>query len=125
MDIKQLKFLCALDETRHFGQAAARCHVTQPTLSMRLRSLEEELGLELVRRSQRFEGFTEAGERVLAWARSLLAAQEGLYAEAAPAAGNWSGPCAWAWCRWPASTRCAWSSTWPGATRSCVSSSIP
>ncbi len=32
---------------------------------------------------------------------------------------------AWAWCRWPASTRCAWSSTWPGATRSCVSSSIP
>lgn len=53
MDIKQLKFLCALDETRHFGQAAARCHVTQPTLSMRLRSLEEELGLELVRRSQR------------------------------------------------------------------------
>ncbi len=82
MDIKQLKFLCALDETRHFGQAAARCHVTQPTLSMRLRSLEEELGLELVRRSQRFEGFTEAGERVLAWARSLLAAQEGLYAEA-------------------------------------------
>ena len=50
---------------------------------MRLRSLEEELGLELVRRSQRFEGFTEAGERVLAWARSLLAAQEGLYAEAA------------------------------------------
>ena len=41
MDIKQLKFLVALDETRHFGQAAARCHVTQPTLSMRLRSLEE------------------------------------------------------------------------------------
>lgn len=38
---------------------------------------------------------------------------------------SWSGPCAWAWCRWPASTRCAWSSTWPGATRSCVSSSIP
>ena len=58
MDIKQLKFLIALEETRHFGQAAARCHVTQPTLSMRLRSLEEELGLELVIRGQRFEGFT-------------------------------------------------------------------
>jgi DNA-binding transcriptional LysR family regulator len=43
MDIKQLKFLVALDETRHFGQAAARCHVTQPTLSMRLRQLEDEL----------------------------------------------------------------------------------
>ncbi len=34
MDIKQLKFLIALDETRHFGQAAARCHITQPTLSL-------------------------------------------------------------------------------------------
>lgn len=91
MDIKQLKFLCALDETRHFGQAAARCHVTQPTLSMRLRSLEEELGLELVRRGQRFEGFTDAGERVLAWARSLLAAHDGLYAEAAACRGQLVG----------------------------------
>lgn len=91
MDIKQLKFLCALDETRHFGQAAARCHVTQPTLSMRLRSLEEELGLELVRRGQRFEGFTEAGERVQAWARSLLAAHDGLYAEAAACRGQLVG----------------------------------
>ena len=65
MDIKQLKFLIALDETRHVGQAAARCHVTQPTLSMRLRSLEEELDLPLVNRGQRFEGFTAPGERVL------------------------------------------------------------
>ena len=71
MDIKQLKFLIALDETRHFGQAAARCHITQPTLSMRLRSLEEELDLPLVNRGQRFEGFTAPGERVLAWARTV------------------------------------------------------
>ncbi|WP_263146126.1 LysR family transcriptional regulator [Pseudomonas sp. RIT-PI-AD] len=91
MDIKQLRFLVALDETRHFGQAAARCHVTQPTLSMRLRSLEEELGLELVRRGQRFEGFSVEGERILAWARSLLAAQEGLYAEAAACRGQLVG----------------------------------
>ena len=91
MDIKQLKFLIALEETRHFGQAAARCHVTQPTLSMRLRSLEEELGLELVIRSQRFEGFTDAGERVLAWARTLLAAHDGLYAEAAACRGQLVG----------------------------------
>ena len=82
MDIKQLRFLIALDETRHFGQAAARCHVTQPTLSMRLRGLEDELGVELVRRGQRFEGFTEAGQRILAWARTLMAAHDGPYAEA-------------------------------------------
>ncbi|MBK61279.1 MAG: LysR family transcriptional regulator [Pseudomonas sp.] len=91
MDIKQLRFLVALDETRHFGQAAARCHVTQPTLSMRLRGLEDELGLQLVMRSQRFEGFTAEGERILAWARSLLAAQDGLYAEAASCRGQLVG----------------------------------
>lgn len=91
MDIKQLKFLIALDETRHFGQAATRCHVTQPTLSMRLRNLENELGLELVRRGQRFEGFTAEGERVLAWARSLMAAHDGLYAEAAACRGQLVG----------------------------------
>ncbi|AMB86596.1 LysR family transcriptional regulator [Pseudomonas agarici] len=91
MDIKQLKFLIALDETRHFGQAAARCHITQPTLSMRLRSLEEELELQLVNRGQRFEGFTAPGERVLAWARTVLAAYDGLQAEAAACRGNLVG----------------------------------
>lgn len=91
MDIKQLRFLVALEQTRHFGQAAARCHVTQPTLSMRIRDLEAELGLELIKRHQRFEGFTEAGLRVLAWARSLLAAEDGLYAEAAACRGQLVG----------------------------------
>ncbi|HDS1737011.1 MULTISPECIES: LysR family transcriptional regulator [Pseudomonas] len=88
MDIKQLKFLLALDQTRHFGQAAALCHITQPTLSMRLRNLEDELDLVLVKRGQRFEGFTEAGERILAWARTLLAAHDGLQAEAASCRGQ-------------------------------------
>ncbi|MES2869287.1 MAG: LysR family transcriptional regulator [Pseudomonadota bacterium] len=91
MDIKQLKFLIALDETRHFGQAAARCHITQPTLSMRLRSLEQELDLQLVNRTQRFESFTAPGERVLAWARTVLAAYDGLQAEAAACRGNLIG----------------------------------
>ncbi|UVJ44261.1 LysR family transcriptional regulator [Pseudomonas sp. LS1212] len=91
MDIKQLKFLIALDETRHFGRAATRCHVTQPTLSMRLRNLEEELELPLVNRGQRFEGFTAPGERVLAWARSVLAAYDGLHAEAAACRGHLVG----------------------------------
>jgi DNA-binding transcriptional LysR family regulator len=91
MDIKQLKFLIALDETRHFGQAAARCNITQPTLSMRLRNLEEELELPLVVRGQRFEGFTAPGERVLAWARTVLAAYDGLQAEAAACRGHLVG----------------------------------
>lgn len=52
-------------------------------LFIRLRNLEEELGVELVIRGQRFEGFTEEGERVLSWAKTLLAAHSGLYAEVA------------------------------------------
>ena len=84
MDIKQLKYLIALDQTRHFGQAAAACHITQPTLSMRIRNLEEALTLTLIQRDQRFEGFTPEGER----RRSV--------------AGRWSVSCGSAWCRWRA-----------------------
>ncbi|MGR2769940.1 LysR family transcriptional regulator [Photobacterium sp. GSS17] len=91
MDIKQLKYLIALDKTRHFGQAAALCHITQPTLSMRIRNLEDELNLVLVERGQRFEGFTEAGERILAWARTVLTAHDGLQAEAANCRGQLVG----------------------------------
>ena len=91
MDIKQLKYLIALDQTKHFGQAATLCHITQPTLSMRIRRLEEELDLELISRSQRFEGFTEAGERILAWAKTVLAAHDGLQAEAANCRGQLVG----------------------------------
>lgn len=91
MDIKQLKYLIALDQTRHFGQAAAACHITQPTLSMRIRNLEEELNLTLIQRGQRFEGFTPEGERILAWARAVLAAHDGLAAEAAICRGQMVG----------------------------------
>jgi DNA-binding transcriptional LysR family regulator len=87
MDIKQLKYLIALDETRHFGKAASQCNITQPTLSMRIRSLEEELGLVLIVRGQRFEGFTPEGERILAWACSA-GAHDGLQAEAALCKGQ-------------------------------------
>ncbi len=91
MDIRQLQFLIALDETRHFGQAAARCHVTQPSLSMRLRQLEEQLGLTLVLRDQRFHDFTPEGKRILAWARSIMRAHDGLLAEAAACRGQLIG----------------------------------
>ncbi|WP_458526931.1 LysR family transcriptional regulator [Onishia taeanensis] len=72
MDHRQLAYLAALARERHFGRAAAACHVTQPTLSARLRQLEEELGTRLIRRSRRFEGFTPEGERVLAHGRRIL-----------------------------------------------------
>ena len=52
MFIRQLEYLAALDRERHFGRAAAACHVSQPTLSAGIRSLERELGVPLVRRGR-------------------------------------------------------------------------
>ncbi|MDO6461281.1 LysR family transcriptional regulator [Granulosicoccaceae sp. 1_MG-2023] len=91
MDIKQLRFLDALAVEKHFGRAAAACCVTQPTLSLRIRQLEEELGLPLILRGNRYEGLTAEGERVVAWARRVLANYEGLYQDVAVMKGQLSG----------------------------------
>ncbi|MFP8967572.1 LysR family transcriptional regulator [Pokkaliibacter sp. CJK22405] len=91
MDIRQLQFLCALADCQHFGRAAQQCNVTQPTLSMRLRQLEEELGLTLIRRGSRFEGLTLEGERLLPWARQSLRAFQGVQSEARVLKGQLTG----------------------------------
>ncbi len=70
--IDKLEFVLALARERHFGRAAEACRVTQPTLSAGLKSLEEALGVLLVNRSSRFQGFTPEGERVLDWARRIV-----------------------------------------------------
>ena len=62
----------ALAREKHFTRAAKACHVTQPTLSGRIRQLEQELGVPIVERGQRFIGFTPDGERVLKWAHTIL-----------------------------------------------------
>ena len=72
MDIRQLQYLVALAREKHFTRAAQACHVTQPTLSGRIRQLEQELGVPIVERGQRFHGFTPEGERVLRWAHAIL-----------------------------------------------------
>jgi len=73
MVIKQLIYLTALARERHFGRAAASCHVSQPTLSAAIRQLEETLGVPIVERGQRFRGLTAEGRRVLDWAQRILA----------------------------------------------------
>ncbi|MBS0970172.1 LysR family transcriptional regulator [Chimaeribacter arupi] len=81
MDIKQLIYLCNLERERHFGRAAEASFVSQPTLSMRLKNLEKELGLNLINRGNNFEGFTAEGQRVLNWAREIVAVYQGLKLE--------------------------------------------
>jgi DNA-binding transcriptional LysR family regulator len=73
MVIKQLIYLLALARERHFGAAAERSHISQPTLSAAIRQLEEELGVPIVERGNRFIGFTAEGERVLDYARRIVA----------------------------------------------------
>jgi LysR family hydrogen peroxide-inducible transcriptional activator len=61
-------------DTRHFGQAAARCFVSQPTLSAQLKKLEGYLGVQLIERQPRRIQLTEAGEAIVARARRILEA---------------------------------------------------
>src|SRR5262245_35198163 len=72
MDIRQLQYLAALAREKHFTRAAKVCNVTQPTLSGRIRQLEQELGVPIVERGQRFHGLTPEGEKVLKWALAIL-----------------------------------------------------
>jgi len=74
VDIKQLKFLNALAHEQHFGRAAEQCFVSQPTLSARIRQLEQELGILIVERgAHSYHGLTAEGQRVLHWAQRILA----------------------------------------------------
>jgi DNA-binding transcriptional LysR family regulator len=70
--LDKLELLLMLAEARHFGRAAEKAGVSQPTLSSSVKSLEDQLGVVLVERGSRFRGFTPEGERVLAWARRLV-----------------------------------------------------
>ena len=73
MLIRQLEYFVALARERHFARAATACHVSQPALSEAIRKLEHELKVPLVRRGQKFEGLTPEGERLVHWARRVLA----------------------------------------------------
>jgi DNA-binding transcriptional LysR family regulator len=83
MFVRQLHYLVALAEHKHFAHAAESCWVSQPALSAGIRQLERELGIMIILRDRRFQGFTPEGERVLVWARQTLASLEGLRQEAA------------------------------------------
>jgi DNA-binding transcriptional LysR family regulator len=91
MFIRQLDYLVTLARERHFARAAQACCVSQPALSAAIRHLEEELGVSIIQRGQRFQGLTPEGERILTWARQTLAAWEGLRQEASIARTCLSG----------------------------------
>jgi DNA-binding transcriptional LysR family regulator len=89
--IDAYRYLAALALHRHFGRAAAACHITQPALSNALRTLERQLGVLIVRRGHQYEGLTAEGEQVLATAHRVLHEQESLLQALASSDGRASG----------------------------------
>jgi len=72
VNLRDLRYLVALADERHFGKAAERCYVSQPTLSAQIRKLEEYLGVPLVERQPKRISITPAGEKIVERARRLL-----------------------------------------------------
>ncbi|MGP2438558.1 LysR family transcriptional regulator [Streptomyces sp. JW3] len=91
MLFRQLEYLVALSRTRHFARAAEECYVSQPALSGAIRKLEEELRVPLVRRSRKYEGLTPEGERIVLWAKRILADREALEEEVRALRGGMTG----------------------------------
>lgn len=72
MNLRDLKYLIAIAETGHFGKAAERCFVSQPTLSGQIKKLEEELGVALFERTNRSVTITPIGEAILQHAHRIM-----------------------------------------------------
>ena len=81
MNIRDLKYLVAVADFRHFGRAAEACFVSQPTLSMQLKKLEETLGVTLIERGKQVM-LTAAGVEIVAKAREILGQVDQLVAYA-------------------------------------------
>src|SRR6202167_5785862 len=80
INLKDLKYLVALAETGHFGRAAERAFVSQPTLSPQLKKLEEYLGVKLVERQPKNAQLTEVGRQIVVRARRMLDESEEIIA---------------------------------------------
>lgn len=91
MLLRQLEYFVAVARERHFARAAEACYVSQPALSTAIAKLERELDVTLIYRGQNYEGLTLEGERLVVWAKRLLAEHDGLKAEAAAMRAGISG----------------------------------
>lgn len=88
MNFRDLEYLVAVADLGHFGQAAARCHVSQSTLSLQLQKLEAELGVQLIERTSRRVVITATGHTFVERARAILHAQREMLDDAAMESGQ-------------------------------------
>ncbi|GAB5557245.1 MAG: LysR substrate-binding domain-containing protein [Schleiferiaceae bacterium] len=91
MTITQLQYIVAVDNYRHFAKAAEACHVTQPTLSMQIHKLEEELGVLLFDRSKQPVKPTDLGQKIIEQARTIINESEKVFQLTQEATGHFEG----------------------------------
>lgn len=81
MLFRQLQYLVALAKEKHFGRAADRCNVSQPSLSTSIKQLERTLGVPIILRGRRFLGLTPEGERIISWAERVISQRDAMLVE--------------------------------------------
>ncbi|MFV8825879.1 hydrogen peroxide-inducible genes activator [Thauera sp. WH-2] len=92
MTLTDLRYLVALAHERHFGRAAEKCHVSQPTLSVAVKKVEEELGIQLFERSAAEVKITETGRKIVTQAEKVLMEASQIAEIAAAGKDPLSGP---------------------------------
>lgn len=90
-DLRDMQLLAALARHEHFARAAEECGISQPAFSARIRNLETTLGVPMVKRGNRFLGFTPEGDIALKWARRIITDADGLRQEIEAAKGALTG----------------------------------
>jgi DNA-binding transcriptional LysR family regulator len=83
MLFRQLEYFVAVTAEKHFARAAKACHVSQPALSTAIAKLERELNVTLINRGHNYRGLTPEGERLVVWAKRMLAEQAAFKVEVA------------------------------------------
>ena len=92
MNLRDLKYIIAVADTRHFGKAAQRCFVSQPTLSGQIRKLEDELGVAIFERTNRSVRVTAVGEEILRHARQMIEQADAIRSVSAAQRDPLAGP---------------------------------
>jgi DNA-binding transcriptional LysR family regulator len=91
MLFRQLQYLVAVAQEEHFGRAALRCNVSQPSLSSGIKQLELRLQVPIVLRGRRFLGFTSEGKQIIEWAERVLSQHDAMMAELSKMKGSLEG----------------------------------
>ena len=91
LSLRDLEFLSSLARRKHFARAAEDCGVSQPAFSMRIQKIEEKLGIPVVKRGNRFQGFTTEGETLVRHSYKIVDALKIMEQEFLSARGDITG----------------------------------